>query len=105
MINYKLIQCEPPPSVKLLLVTIKVPKLSRFHLLFLQEIRASNFRESAGFPVIYLTKIVLGRLRNDETWLRTLYRVAFTFVAPGFTSHFPCEYERKLRKQLESTQE
>ena len=70
----------------------------------LQDIRKSTFRENLGFPFIYLYKIVAGRLGNSETWLRTLYRLGFTFVAPGFTSHFPCDYERKLRQQLENPQ-
>ncbi len=32
-----------------------------------------------------------------ESWLRTVYRVALSLVAPGFISHFPCDYELRLR--------
>lgn len=69
-----------------------------------QDIRKSNLRENLGFPFIYFAQIVAGRLANSETWLRTVYRVGFAFVAPGFISHFPCDYERKLRQQLENKQ-
>lgn len=59
-------------------------------------------RRYAGFPLLYVYKIGAGRLgRRRESWLRTLYRISFVFVLPGFVDHFPCEYERKTRASLE----
>lgn len=36
---------------------------------------------------------------TQENFLRTLERVAFFFLAPGFTDHWPSDYEFKVRTQ------
>ena len=33
----------------------------------------------------------------QENFLRTIERVAFFFLAPGFTDHWPSDYEFKVR--------
>lgn len=67
-----------------------------------EEIKSAALRETIGFPFLYVYNIAAGRLgKRRESWLRTLYRVGFMFVLPGFISHFPCEYERQMRRALE----
>lgn len=64
-------------------------------------IRRAALLENLGFPVLYLYKIVAGRLWRRESWLRTLYRISFLLGFPGFTEHFPSNYEIKMRAALE----
>jgi hypothetical protein len=35
-------------------------------------------------------------MHAQENFLRTLERIAFLFLAPGLTDHWPCDYERKV---------
>jgi hypothetical protein len=38
-------------------------------------------------------------LVQGENWVRCLFRFMLTFT-PGFSDHFPCDYERALREEL-----
>lgn len=69
------------------------------------ELRRRALIENLGFPFLYVYKLVAGRVgRRRESWLRTMYRVTFIVAAPGFSSHFPCEYELQMRAALEHKQ-
>eukprot|EP00208_Stichococcus_sp_RCC1054_P003189 CAMPEP_0206136652 /NCGR_PEP_ID=MMETSP1473-20131121/1891_1 /ASSEMBLY_ACC=CAM_ASM_001109 /TAXON_ID=1461547 /ORGANISM="Stichococcus sp, Strain RCC1054" /LENGTH=812 /DNA_ID=CAMNT_0053529351 /DNA_START=361 /DNA_END=2799 /DNA_ORIENTATION=- len=66
-----------------------------------EEIKGTTLYENIGFPFIYVYDIFAGRLgQRRESWLRTLYRISFIIAAPGFTNHFPCAYELKMRAAL-----
>lgn len=53
--------------------------------------------------MLYFYKIAAGRLWRRESWLRTLYRISFILGFPGFTEHFPSNYEIKMRAALEQS--
>lgn len=63
---------------------------------------STEYKLGAGFPVLYFYKVIAGRAWPPrESWLRTFYRFAFLLGFPGFTEHFPSNYEIKMRAALE----
>ena len=57
--------------------------------------------EGIGFVPLQLYKIVRGLARRQESGLRSVYRLVLLVLLPGLSDHYPADYERQLRLNLQ----
>ena len=67
------------------------------------QITKEHAKETWGFIPLYMYKIGAG-VTNGESPLRLFYRLLFVLGA-GFNDHIPCDYEKKLRQNLEDCEQ